>query len=145
MVSVTVSEHVAICNSDGGTGRLVHRKESSPASSICRFTWFCPSLPIPAHRKALIKDSNVPIKFPSDTSFLWEPFSEPQFYNGKYSGNHRCPSSPLTFYSSRVGDQDPENTLEQSVIMIHWAGGEDLFPFFIPRTSCRYFNSGNKE
>lgn len=66
-----VPEYVGIWNSDGGTGRLVYGKEASPGSSICRFTWFCPSLPIPAHRKALIKDSKMPIKFPSDTSFYW--------------------------------------------------------------------------
>lgn len=68
---MTVSEYVSIWNSNGGTGRLVNGKEASPGSSICRFTWFCPSLPIPAHRKALIKDSKMPIKFPSDTSFFW--------------------------------------------------------------------------
>lgn len=64
-----IPQHGAICNSDGGTGSLVRGKESNPARSICSSTWFGASLPITAHRKALIKDLQVPKKFPSDTSF----------------------------------------------------------------------------
>lgn len=53
-------------------------------------------------------------------------------------------SSPLTFYLSPVGDQDPENTLVQGVTVIHWAGGEDQISSFMLSTPCRYFTTGKK-